>query len=171
MPPPEEVLHRNGAVSDQRERDRLLAAIMSEAAHLDERLKGPTPDIVRPAWKGLAATFLFLLAGYYMILPPRWVRPPAPAAPSAAVRADGIRRALVMQAAQVEAFRLASQRLPDSLEEVGAIVPDILYVRSNSRVFQLVATLSDGSPMIFDSADPDPEFDAILRSILVATGQ
>ena len=78
----------------------------------------------------------------------------------------GLRVTLLLQAQQIEAFRVAEERLPASLEEAGPAFDGVRYVRSGNRLYQLVAYRPDGEPLIFDSASPAPEFQALARTWL-----
>ena len=65
---------------------------------------------------------------------------------------------LLLQAQQVEAFRVRSQRLPNSLEELPATLPGVRYARSGNRAYQLIAYERDGNAIVYDSANPAPSF-------------
>jgi len=72
-----------------------------------------------------------------------------------------IRNALLLQAQQVDAYRIRSQRLPNSLDELPETLPGIRYVRSGNRTFQLIAYEADGNAVVYDSSNPAPEFEAM----------
>ena len=100
---------------------------------------------------------LVALAAWLSASPPAWLRGDPPAAPTVQDQARGLRAHLFLQAQQIEAFRLREGRLPASLDEVPGAAGDLRYVRSNNRVYQLVA--SDGrATVVYDSARPDPAF-------------
>ena len=40
-------------------------------------------------------------------------------------------------------------------------IPGIRFVRSNNRVYQLVAARPNGRALVYDSARPDPEFEDV----------
>ena len=69
--------------------------------------------------------------------------------------------ALQLQARQIEVFRARHGRLPRTLDEVPVRIPGIRFVRSNGRVYQLVAARPNGRALVYDSARPDPEFEDV----------
>lgn len=83
----------------------------------------------------------------------------------------GLRTVLYLQAQQIEAYRLREGHLPDSLGEVPARFAGIRYVRSNSRVYQLVGHGPDGSPVVYDSTRPDPIFRTAAAPVLAGGGE
>ncbi len=151
-----------GPISSPELRDRLLAEALAHAEHKDARYRVPFSGITSVVgWKLLAASLILLVAGAVAALPPAWATPEAPAAMDASERARSLRSALLLEAQQVEAFRVRNQRLPASLDEVPVRLPGIRYVRSGARAYQLVTHDVDGSAVIFDSASPTPAFRSI----------
>jgi hypothetical protein len=151
-----------GSVSSPEVRDRLLAEALAHAEHKEARYRVPYRDSTSAnLWKALLVVVLLAAAGVLAVAPPQWIR----LAPAASLgRADalrGLRLALLLQAQQVEAFRLRTQRLPSSLDEVPSRFSEIRYVRSGSRAYQLVAYERDGSAVVYDSAAPTPPFRAL----------
>lgn len=151
-----------GTISSPEVRDRLLAEALAHAEHKDARYRVPYSDPTGPnRWKALLVVVLLALAGAAAAAPPRWIRPEPPASLGRAEELRGLRVALLLQADQVEAFRLRTQRLPTALDEVPGQLPGIRYVRSGNRVYQLVAYGADGSAVVYDSAAPTPPFRAL----------
>ncbi len=151
-----------GPVSTPEARDRLLAEALAHSELQEARYRVPFSGPRRASWwKGLAALVLFLLAGIAAVAPPGWVLPEPPAQLDAADRARGLRMALLLQAKQVEAFRVDHLRLPDSLDELAGRLPGVVFVRSGNRAYQLIAYEADGKAIIYDSANPAPEFEAL----------
>jgi len=151
-----------GPVSTPEARDRLLAEALAHSELQEARYRVPFSGPRRASWwKGLAALVLFLLAGIAAVAPPEWVLPEPPAQLDAADRARGLRMALLLQAKQVEAFRVDHLRLPDSLDELAGRLPGVVFVRSGNRAYQLIAYEADGKAIIYDSANPAPEFEAL----------
>jgi hypothetical protein len=146
-------------ISDAEDRERVLADALAhvEAQEAQYRL-AVFPGPRQPLWKGALAVALFGLAGSLMACPPAALGGRSGPGVSAAERERGVRAALVIQAEQVEVFRLKHGRLPDSLSEVAVRLPGIAFVRSNSRVYQLVATRADGSALLYDSGAPATDF-------------
>ena len=102
-----------------------------------------------------------MLAAYVGVAPPPWVagEPPLQVPPAALER--GVVAALYLQAQQIEVFRIRNGRLPRSLAELPVRVPGVLFVRSNNRLYQLVAARPDGRALVYDSANPEPVFEQI----------
>ena len=147
-----------GVVSTPEARARLLAEALAHAEHKEARYRVPLPDERRLArWKSAAASAVLLLAAVVAVAPPAWVRPEPPAQLTAGARARGIRVGLLLQAQQVEAYRVRTQQLPQSLEELPGRLPAVRYTRS-ARSYQLVAFGPDGDPIVYDAADPSPAF-------------
>ncbi len=69
--------------------------------------------------------------------------------------------ALLLQAEQIEAFRVDRLRLPNSLDELDGRLPGVRFVRSGSRAYQLIAYEADGTAIVYDSAHPAAEFEAL----------
>lgn len=156
----EPVLDLDAGASDPEDRERLVrqASALAEVRDAQYRLPSEAEARERPWLLGLAA--VLACAGLlFLARPPAFVRPPAPAVPSAMELDRGVRAALRVQAAQVEAFRVLEGRLPESLDQVAHRFPGIRYVRSNARVYQLVAATPSGDPVVYDSARPHPAFD------------
>jgi hypothetical protein len=153
-----------GAVSTPEFRGRLLAEALAHAEHRDARYRVPFSDAARiNRWKSLIASLVFLIALVAGMAPPAWVRPVPPAPLSRAERARGIRQALLLQAQQVEAYRVRSHRLPATLDELSMKLPGLRYTRSGNRAFQLVAYEPDGNAIVYDSSNPAPPFRALTR--------
>jgi hypothetical protein len=124
----------------------------------EARYRVPT-ESRRLGWiKGGIALAIFLLAGILALSPPRLVSPEAPVGVADADRVSGVITALLLQAEQVDAFRVRERRLPVSLDEMGATVPGVRYVRSSNRLYQLIAYAPTGRAVVYDSAAPAPEF-------------
>jgi hypothetical protein len=146
-------------VSTPEARARLLAEALAHAERKEARYRASLEDTRRHArWKSVAASVMLLLAGFVAVDPPAWVRPEPPAQLTEGSRARGIRLALLLQAQQVEAYRVRTQQLPATLEELPGTLPGIRYARSGGRSYQLVAFAPDGSSIVYDSADPSPAF-------------
>lgn len=160
--PHEEALLDLGPVSSPEMRDRLLAQALAHAEMQDARYRVPYADPRRAGrWKGVAATLLFLVAATMAVAPPQWVLPESPAEISPAQRSRGIREALLLQAEQIEAFRIRTRRLPDSLAELRSRLDGIRYVRSGNRAYQLIAYEAGGDPVVYDSSNPSPQFGSL----------
>lgn len=148
-----------GPVSSPEMRTRLLAEALAHAEHKDARYRIPFSRAAAVGrWKALAGTVILLLAGMVALVPPDWTRPEPPAELTAEERLRNVRAALLLQAQQVEAFRVRTQRLPSTLDEVGARLPGVRYVRSGTRAYQLVAFDPSGSAVVYDSTNPGPAF-------------
>lgn len=156
-----------GPVSTPESRDRLLAQTLAHAELQDARYRVPFSDPRRAArWKGAVAALLILVAATVAVAPPAWVQPEPPAELDDTGRARSIRAALLLQAQQVDAYRIRFQRLPDSLDELPHRLPGLRLVKSGNRAFQLIGYEQDGNAIIYDSADPAPEFGRLVPSWL-----
>ena len=163
--PGERVVELGANTSDQ-DRDRLIAATMAQVEMQEAIYRVPAAVRRDTGIKaGVAGTLLFvaLMVGVW---PPGIVVPDPPSTLTERDALTGLRVTLLLQAQQIEAFRVTEDRLPVSLEEAGAPFDGVRYLRSGNRVYQLVAYRPDGEPVIFDSAAPAPEFDALVRSWL-----
>ena len=146
-------------------RDRLLAqalahAEMQEASY---RVLFAAPRRVA-RWKGILASVLLLVAMVILAAPPGWVLPQPPAQIDPPGRARSIRAALLLQAQQVDAYRVRFQRLPDSLDELPGQLPGVRFVKSGSRAYQLIAYESDGNAIVYDSSNPGAAFERLVPS-------
>ena len=141
------------------DREEILADALAHAATQEAHLRQPLPETKRTgAWKAPLAMMVFTLSAYLLAFPPPWISGTALPTISESARVDGTRAAIFIQAQQIEAFRVRRGRLPGSLEEVEGALPGIRFVRSNSRVFQLVATDVGRPSVIYDSTRPIDEF-------------
>jgi hypothetical protein len=163
--PPPIPLDLFGDVSTPEARARLLAEALAHAEHKEARYRVPVADTRRAARvKSAVAALLLVLAVFVAVTPPAWVRPQPPAQLSEAARARGIRLALLLQAHQVEAHRVRAQELPASLDELPVRLDGMRYTRSG-RSYQLVAFMPDGTPVVYDAADPSPAFQALQATL------
>jgi hypothetical protein len=158
-----------GDVSTPEARARLLAEALAHAEHKEARYRVPLADSRRLArWKSLAASAVLVLAGVVAVAPPAWVRPEPPAQLTAGARARGIRLALLLQAQQIEAYRVRTNALPETLDALPATLPGVRYARSG-RSYQLVAFDPSGTPIVYDAAGPSPAF-LLLSGALTHAG-
>ena len=161
---PGELILDLGEATTPQERDRLLAAAMAHA-EMQEAIYRIPMATRRDTWikAGIASALLFvaLIVGVW---PPGLLVPEPSRTLTEQDAIAGIRVTLLLQAQQIEAFRVNADRLPTSLEEAGAPFDGIRYVRSGNRLYQLVAYAPDGEPLIYDSAAPAPELQALARS-------
>jgi hypothetical protein len=147
-----------GAVSTPEARARLLAEALAHAEHKEARYRVPLADARRVArLKSAAAAVLIVAAGVVALAPPAWVQPEPPAVLSEGARARGLRLALLLQAHQVEAYRVRTQQLPGSLDVLPVKLDGVRYTRSG-RSYQLVAFTPAGDAIVFDASDPSPPF-------------
>lgn len=157
---PEELILDLGDSTTPEERDRLLAAALAHVEMQDAIYRVPLESPGRRRWKGLVATGIFLMALVVVGLPPGFLVPDAAPSLTVSERNEGLRLALLVQAAQIEAFRARSGRLPSSIDEVETALPGIRFVRSSNRLYQLIAYTPAGDAVVYDSASPDPSFTA-----------
>lgn len=168
---PGELVLELGETSSPEERDRLLAAALAHVEMQDAIYRVPIESSTSRRWKGLLAATLFLTALFLGGFPPAFLVPDAASPLTTAERTRGIRAALLMQAEQIEAFRTREERLPRSLSEVETALPDIRFVRSSNRLYQLIAYTPEGRSVVYDSASPDPSFAAVAPPWLPRRGE
>jgi hypothetical protein len=160
-----------GPVSTPEFRSRLLAEALAHAEHQDARYRVPFSDARRVnRVKGMIASLVFLVALVVAVVPPSWVRPEPPAGLSPTARARAIRVALLLQAQQIEAYRVRSQELPKALSQLPIQLPGVRYARSGNRAFQLIAYEPDGNPIVYDSSNPTAPFRALAGVWAVEDG-
>ena len=156
-------------ISSPKDREQIVAEVVAHAALQEAQYKQPLSDPAPPGrWKGPLALAVLFVAGLLAAFPPGW----AGSRPSRLTDEDrlrGLRAAIHIQAQQLDAFRAREGRLPGSLEELELAVPGMRYVRSNNRVYQLVATGPDGRNLVYDSAQPAAEFAAVASEWIVET--
>lgn len=141
------------------DREEILADALAHAVTQEAHFRQPLAEPKRTGvWKAPVAMIVFTLSAYLLAFPPQWISGAALPTISESARADGTKAALFIQAQQIEAFRVRRGRLPGSLEELEGALPGIRFVRSNSRVFQLVATDVGRPSVIYDSTRPIDEF-------------
>ena len=150
-----------GEATTEEERDRVLAAALAHAEMQEAIYRVPADTGNARRIKGALASVIFLLAILVAARPPAIVMPEPTARLTVADRMHGARMALLLQAQQIEAFRAREGRLPSSLAEVEGTLPGVRFVRSSSRLYQLVAYAPTGAAIVYDSALPDPMFAAI----------
>jgi hypothetical protein len=165
--PDEPVVQLGAEISDE-DRDRLIAAAMAQVEMQEAIYRVSTTPRRGVGGKAAVAFTLLFLALLVGVWPPGIMVPDPPAQLTQRDVLTGLRVTLLLQAQQIEAFRVTEDRLPTSLEEAGAPFDGIRYVRSGNRVYQLVAYAPDGEPVIFDSAAPAPAFEALVRIWLPA---
>jgi hypothetical protein len=159
-----------GPLSTPEFRERLLAQALAHTEMQDARYRVPFSDArARGRWKGAIASAILVFAAVLVAVPPGWVRPEPPARIEARDRVGGVRSALLLQAQQVDAFRVRSQRLPNSLDELPDHFPGLRYLRSGNGTYQLVGYGPDGQAIIYDSTNPSPEFDGFAPNWLGAS--
>jgi hypothetical protein len=144
-----------GSVSSPEVRDRLLSQALAHAEHKEASYRVPFSEARRAdRWKALLTAALVVAAATVAAVPPRWITPAPPARLDSNDLAHSLRVALLLQAEQIEAFRVRSQRLPSTLDELPARLPGIRYVRSGTRAYQLIAYEADGNAIVYDATSP-----------------
>lgn len=146
------------------ERDRILSAALAQVEMQEAIYRVPTETGMADRGKGTIALLLMLMALYVSVRPPDLVIPEPPAQLVAADQIYGTRVALLLQVQQIEAYRIREQRLPESLGEVAVVLPGVRFVKSSSRLYQLIAHTPEGVTIVYDSASPAQDFERISRS-------
>lgn len=145
--------------SSPEERDRLIAEALAHAEARDLSYLPPSVAPTTVRWKGAVGAAGLLLGAALLVAPPAWLRGnPAPSVTGEA-RELGARTVLYLQAQEIEAYRQRHQGLPDRLGDLDAELPGLRFVRSNDRVYQLVAYGPDGRAVVYDSTRPRPDIE------------
>lgn len=149
------------SISSREDRERLLAEVFAHA-EVQEALYGQHLSGGRTGrWKGPLALVVLMLAAYLGLAPPSSLAGDPFPQVSSEERGRGVFAALQLQARQIEVFQARHGRLPRTLDEVPVRISGIGFIRSNSRVYQLVATRPDGRTVVYDSGRPDPGFEDV----------
>ena len=157
-PKPDTPVHRISRVED---RERILAEALAHAEAQDTQYKVlPPSEPVRGRWKTPVAVAVFVLAAGVGLFRPGWLAGRDAPRPTEGDRDRGLRAAVLLQAQQVEVFRLREGHLPAHLSELQARLPDLILVRSNNRVYQIRGRGPDGALVVYDSSRPSPAFAA-----------
>jgi len=159
-----------GDAATEDERDRLLAAALAHVEMQEARFRVPSETGRRRRWKGTVTTSLVMLALLFAVAPPAVLVPDPPPGLTESDRTYGTLVALLLQAQQIDAFRIREQRLPDTLGDLDAVLPGIRYVKSSSRLYQLVTYTSDGIAVVYDSAAPAAIFRRIAETWVTTQG-
>lgn len=146
--------------SSQEERDRLIAEALAHAEARDQLYRPPTEIVPSGRWRSALGLVLLVLSGVLAVAPPSWLRGPPRPSVSDQERALGVRVALELQAEQIEAYRYRNQRLPTGLAQLPAALPGIRFVRSDDRLYQLVAYGPDRRPVVLESIRSGPDASA-----------
>jgi hypothetical protein len=161
---PEEIILDLGEATTDEQRDRLLAAALAHVEMQDAVYRVRTSSgLSRSRLKATSTYILLVVALIVAIVPPGFIVPAQPTRVTNADREYGIRVAMVLEAQQIEAFRVETQRLPDSLEEVPNGLPGIRFVKSGARLYQLIAYLPSGEAIVYDSEALTADFQRIAR--------
>ncbi len=161
---PNELVLDLGEATTPEQRERLLQAALVHAEMQEAVYRIPTPERRSRRIKSGIAAAILLLAAFVAVRPPGILVPPPPPTLSEAERDHGLRVALLLQAQEVEAFRVTNGRLPASTAELDVRWPGIRLLRSNNRLYQLVVYGPDEEPVVYDSAAPEPEFETLARA-------
>jgi hypothetical protein len=148
---PDPPVHR---ISRAEERERLVAEALAHAELQEAQYRLAPPEAPRDAWMLPVALMFLGMAGILSLTQPRWLT--GDPLPSVTVdeRERGLLAVLYLEAQQIEVFRLREGRLPASLDELPVQFPGIRFVRSNNRVYQLVAHRPEGGTLVYDSSHP-----------------
>jgi hypothetical protein len=161
---PDEIILDLGEATTDEQRDRLLAAALAHVDMQDAvyRVRS-TSGLSRSRLKATSTYVILVIALIVAIIPPGFIVPSRPTQVTNADREYGLRVAMVLEAQQIEAFRVETQRLPNSLDEVTTGLPGIRFVKSSARLYQLIAYLPSGEAIVYDSAAPSVDFQRIAR--------
>lgn len=157
-------------VSSPEARERLLAEALAHAEQQDAQYKRMLPsEAATGQWKASLSLVVFALAAYIALAPPTWLASGGQP-PTQAQFERGAQAALRLQALQIEVFQLRNAQIPRSLDEMPAVLPGIRYVRSNNRVYQLVAAGPTGEAIIYDSARREDAIATLIDTWLEQAG-
>jgi hypothetical protein len=99
---------------------------------------------------------LGVFAAYLLIWSPDWVvlNPIAP--PPAAEQVEKLSNAMWMAMNKIEEFRIANERVPTSLEEIGLQESALDYTPQGATSYVLIAGLGQET-LVFNSAQQSPQ--------------
>lgn len=153
-------------VSSAQDREQIIAEVVAHAALQEAQYRQPMADPRKPGgWKIALAVALLVVAGGAAAFPPAWLAGSTPRLTDDD-RVRGLMATMHIQAQQLDAFRARTGRLPNSLDELEHTAPEVHYVRSSHRVYQLVVTAPDGRNLVYDSGRPAEDFAAVASGWL-----
>jgi hypothetical protein len=144
-----------------------VAEVLKDAKERDEAARrrqvtrvGATRQKVVAVSLPLAGAFSF----YLWFGNPSWVTPTMPDPITTEAADAGLRVAMYFQVQKIEDFRRENGRLPDALEEMGAVHPEMTYRRLDAQSYQLDGQ-SRGVTLTFNSNEAIQQFvgDAMTR--------
>jgi hypothetical protein len=150
-------------ISRPEDRQRLLAEAMEHADAQEAQYRlGPPDEPTHGLWKAPVALAIFTLAALVGIFPWSWLGGPPPLRIEDSDLDHGLRAVMYIQAQQVNVFRMRTGRIPDALDDLPVRFPGLRLVKSNNRVFQILAYQPGGEVLVFDSGHPSPAFAAAV---------
>lgn len=126
-------------LTPEEEREKALAEVMRYEASRSakrSRRRGPEPTTDRQV---VALAITVAVALLLWIRPPGFLLPAPRPSPTPAVVEANHRMAIVLQAQRIDHFRRVTRRLPDTLDEVGPVLPDLRYERLDANDYRLRA--------------------------------
>jgi|SRR6056297_3410375 len=140
-----------------------LAQVLKHAAEREEASQKKKKPQSQPKWMLPLGINLGVLAVYLLIAPPAWVvlNPIEPPPPEQQL--VGLRTAMYFTASRIEAYRMENGRLPERLEDTGAVgADDLEYFARGTNNYQLVGSVGTET-VVYDSSQPLAEWAASLN--------
>ena len=95
---------------------------------------------------------ILILSAWVWLLPPSWLVPDGPSAPSNERAVEELQLALYLQSQVVAGYLGAMGRLPRELSDAGEVVPGLRYIRTSPEEF-ILAGLADNDEVFFHSGE------------------
>lgn len=153
QPPPPS---RRSSKDRAKEVARLLRTIQEQAEETEFVRLAPGPPPRSPVWY-LVLVLGLVLNAWVWFDRPSWLVGAPPAAEAPADRERALRFHMCLQAQAIEAHRIATGDLPDSLDELRGALPGMRYQRSGARSWELLGEVGE-LRLLLRGSQPIEEF-------------
>ncbi|MEX2526516.1 MAG: hypothetical protein WEA09_02665 [Gemmatimonadota bacterium] len=102
--------------------------------------------------RSVLGVVILLLSGWAWLLPPSWLVPDGPAAPTPERAVEELQLAIYLQSQVVAGYHEAMGRLPRELPEAGAVVGGLRYIRTSPEDF-ILSGLAGNDEVSFHSEE------------------
>ena len=169
---PSRTLPRGGAGEldpEERAKAEALKAVVADAVAFEEAVAKATPMEswrTRPIVFAAIAVPCLAIYLYTAIARPEWVYGPDVARTAPAQREAHLRFAMVLMAERVNAYRVSTGALPETLLEVGEDWRDIGYTVVDGTAYELRAAVDSTRAIVLQSSDDPVAFLGSSRRLL-----